>query len=109
MLRRSPIRIEPGGSVLEEGVRVSAETSRRLACGASRVVMRHDEGGRPIEVGARTRTIPPALRRGGNNRGRGCCFSRWGGRFTQGGPLCPLAGGGPAAPFKLSAVCRRRL
>src|SRR3989454_3076142 len=49
---------QPGQSVLEGGARVSAETSRRLACDASRVVMRHDEDGRVVEVGARTRTIP---------------------------------------------------
>ena len=55
---------KPGQSVLEEGSHVSAETSRRLACDASRVVMRHDEDGRVVEIGARTRTIPPALRRG---------------------------------------------
>src|SRR3989441_3288394 len=54
---------QPGQSVLEGGTRVPAETSRRLACDASRVVMRHDENGRVVEIGARTRTIPPALRR----------------------------------------------
>ena len=32
----------PGQSVLEGGTRVSAETSSRLACDASRVVMRHE-------------------------------------------------------------------
>ena len=48
---------QPGQSVLEEGSHVSAETSRRLACDAGRVVMRHDEAGRVLEVGARTRTI----------------------------------------------------
>src|SRR5438094_5465408 len=53
----------PGQSVLEDGARVSAETSQRLACDASRVVMRHAPDGRIEEVGARTRTIPPALRR----------------------------------------------
>ena len=52
-----------GQTVLEGGVRVSAETSQRLACDASRVAMRHDEAGRLVEVGARSRTIPPALRR----------------------------------------------
>src|SRR2546427_2964338 len=31
----------PGQSVLEDGAHVSAETARRLACDASRVVMRH--------------------------------------------------------------------
>jgi hypothetical protein len=44
----------PGQSVLEDGARVSAETSQRLACDASRVVMRHDSEGRLLEVGART-------------------------------------------------------
>src|SRR3989441_1334561 len=53
----------PGQSVLEDGTHVPAETSRRLACDASRVVMRHEAHGRVVEVGARTRTIPPALRR----------------------------------------------
>src|SRR5438105_3822210 len=53
----------PGQSVLEDGARVSAETSQRLACDASRVVMREDADGQLVEVGARTRTIPPALRR----------------------------------------------
>jgi len=47
---------QPGQSVLEDGTRVSAETSRRLACDASRVVMRHDPDGRVVEIGARTRT-----------------------------------------------------
>src|SRR5262249_44294349 len=36
---------QPGQFVLEDGARVSAETSRRLACDASRVLMRHDEEG----------------------------------------------------------------
>src|SRR2546430_11737231 len=54
---------QPGQSVLEDGARVPAGTSQRLACDASRVVMRHDRDSRVMEVDARTRTIPPALRR----------------------------------------------
>src|SRR5438445_8975700 len=53
----------PGQSVLEDGAHVSAETSQRLACDASRVVMRHAPDGQVVEVGARARTIQPALRR----------------------------------------------
>src|SRR5207247_8800026 len=53
----------PGQSVLENGTHVSAATSRRLACDSTRVVMRHDADGHATDVGARTRTIPPALRR----------------------------------------------
>jgi len=39
----------PGQSALESGEHVSAETSRRLACDASRVVMRHVRGGCVVE------------------------------------------------------------
>ena len=49
---------QPGQSVLEDGAHVPAGTSQRLACDASRVVMRHDRDGRVVEVDARTRTIP---------------------------------------------------
>src|SRR5438552_5204631 len=60
----------PGQSVLDDGTHVPAETSRRLACDATRVVMRHDADGHVTEVGARTRTIPPALRRALQHRDR---------------------------------------
>ncbi|MBI2206818.1 MAG: DUF222 domain-containing protein [Candidatus Rokubacteria bacterium] len=65
---------QAGQSVLQDGARVPAETSERLACDATRVMMRHDEEGRVVEVGARTRTIPPALRRALLHRDRGCRF-----------------------------------
>src|SRR5437763_3394307 len=64
----------PGQSVLEDGAHIFAETSQRLACDASRVVMRHAPDDRVVEVGARTRTIPPALRRALHHRDRGCRF-----------------------------------
>ena len=98
---------QPGQSVLEDGVRVSAETSRRLACDASRVVMRHDEEGRLLDVGARTRTIPPALRRALHHRDRGCRFPGCGGRFTQGHHIRHWAQGGPTTLSNLALLCRR--
>ena len=86
---------EPGQSVLEDGTHVPAETSRRLACDASRVVMRHARDGRVVEVAARTRTIPPALRRALHHRDRGCRFPGCGGRFGQGHHIRHWAQGGP--------------
>jgi hypothetical protein len=38
------------------------------------MVMRHDQDGRVVEVGARTRTIPPALRRALQHRDKSCRF-----------------------------------
>ena len=98
---------QPGQSVIEDGPRVSAETSRRLACDASRVVMRHDEDGRTVEVGARTRTIPPALRRALHHRDRGCRFPGCGLSFGQGHHVRHWAQGGPTTLANLALLCRR--
>jgi len=98
---------QPGQSVLEGGTRVSAETSRRLACDANRVVMRHDQDGGLLEVGARTRTIPPALRRALHHRDQGCRFPGCGLRFTQGHHLRHWAHGGPTTLSNLALLCRR--
>src|SRR5882724_5486216 len=97
----------PGQSVLEDGARVSAETSQRLACDASRVVMRHDPGGRLTEVGARTRTIPPALRRALQHRDHGCRFPGCGLPFGQGHHIRHWAHGGPTILSNLALLCRR--
>jgi 5-methylcytosine-specific restriction endonuclease McrA len=98
---------QPGQSVLEDGTHVSAETSRRLACDASRVVMRHDHDGRVVEVGARTRTIPPALRRALHHRDRGCRFPGCGLPFGQGHHVRHWAQGGPTMLSNLAMLCRR--
>jgi 5-methylcytosine-specific restriction endonuclease McrA len=97
----------PGQSVLDDGAHICAETSRRLACDASRVVMRHDPDGRIVEVGARTRTIPPALRRALHHRDRGCRFPGCGLRFGQGHHIRHWAHGGPTTLSNLAMLCRR--
>jgi 5-methylcytosine-specific restriction endonuclease McrA len=98
---------QPGQSVIENGTRVSAETSSRLACDASRVVMKHSVDGRITEVGARTRTIPPALRRALQHRDRGCRFPGCGVAFGQGHHLRHWARGGPTTLSNLALLCRR--
>jgi hypothetical protein len=98
---------QPGQSVLEEGGHVSAETSRRLACDASRVVMRHDAEGRLVEIGARTRTIPPALRRALLHRDRSCRFPGCHARIGQGHHVRHWAQGGPTSLANLVLLCRR--
>src|SRR5881409_3984531 len=98
---------QPGQSVLEDGARVPAGTSQRLACDASRVVMRHAPDGQVVEVGARTRTIPPALRRALHHRDRGCRFPGCGVRFGQGHHIRHWAHGGPTTLSNLALLCRR--
>src|SRR5437867_513043 len=106
----APVLADPdalGQSVLEDGAHVSAETSRRLACDASRVVMRHAPDGQVVEVGARTRTIPPALRRVLHHRDRGCRFPGCGLPFGQGHHIRHWAHGGPTTLSNLALLCRR--
>jgi hypothetical protein len=96
-----------GQSVLAEGPRVPAEMSRRLACDASRVVMRHDRRGHLVEIGARTRTIPPALHRALNHRDGGCRFPGCSVRVGDGHHIQHWANGGPTKLSNLVVLCRR--
>ncbi len=52
-----------GRCELEHGTAIAAETARRLSCDASRVTIIENERGEPLNVGRKTRTIPPAISR----------------------------------------------
>jgi len=69
--------------------------------------MRHDEDGRVVEIGARTRTIPPALRRALQHRDRSCRFPGCGVSVCQGHHLRHPAHGGPTTLSNLALLCRR--
>jgi hypothetical protein len=58
---------------LDDGPLLDPETARRLACDAS-VVRILERDGRPLSVGRRTRSVPPALRRALQSRDRCCRF-----------------------------------
>jgi len=72
-----------GQSELEDGTRVSYETSRRLSCDASVVRIGHASDRSVLDVGRKTRTIPPSVRRALEVRDRGCRFPSCGLRFTD--------------------------
>jgi 5-methylcytosine-specific restriction endonuclease McrA len=106
----APVLANPdqsGQSVLEDGTHVSAETSQRLTCDISRTLMRHDREGRVVEVGARTRTIPPSMRRALQHRDQGCRFPGCGVRIGQGHHIRHWAQGGPTTLSNLAILCRR--
>ena len=98
---------EPGRSELEDGTRVSAETARRLSCDAGLVEVRTDPEGGVLEVGRRTRTVPPALRRALEVRDRGCRFPGCGLRFTDAHHIVHWAGGGETSLKNCVLLCRR--
>ena len=127
---------EPGRSELEDGTRVSAETSRRLSCDTSVVRLSKAPGGKVQDgkmqdgkvhvgkapdgsmldgsaldgsvhdVGRKTRTIPPALRRALEARDRGCRFPGCGLRFTDAHHVRHWADGGETKLENLVLLCR---
>jgi hypothetical protein len=109
-------------SELEPGIRVSAETSRRLCCDASVVRVTHGrdardglegegarEGAREgsiLDVGRRTRTIPPALRRALEVRDRECRFPGCSSTFCEAHHIRHWADGGETSLSNTLLLCR---
>ena len=97
---------QPGGqSALEGGIGVSAETSRRIACDASIVEMKHDEKGNVLDVGRKTRVISPALRRAFDARDPTCVWPGCTSKFVQGHHMEFWANGGATKLFNLCNLC----
>jgi hypothetical protein len=97
---------EPGRSELEDGTRVPAGTSRRIACDASVVRAKTAESGAGAEVGPRTRVVPPRMRRALEIRDRGCRFPGCGSRFTDAHHIRHWADGGTTRLDNLVLVCK---
>ena len=97
---------EPGRSELEDGTRVSAETSRRISCDTGLVRVAHGPDGSVLDVGRKTRTIPPALRRALESRDRGCRFPGCGLRFTDAHHVVHWADGGATSLTNCLLLCR---
>jgi hypothetical protein len=98
---------EEGDSILEGVRRVPAGTSRRIACDASRVVMTHGPDGSVLDVGRKTRTVPPAIRRALDHRDGGCRFPGCGLRFCDAHHIKHWADGGETRLDNLVLLCRR--
>jgi hypothetical protein len=94
-----------GQSELEDGTRVSSETSRRLAGDASVVGIGHASDGSVLDVGRKTRTIPPSVRRALEVRDRGCRFPGCGLRFTDAHHIKHWADGGETKLENLLLLC----
>jgi len=94
-----------GQSELEDGTRVSYETSRRLSCDAAVVEIGHARDRSVLDVGRKTRTIPPSVRRALEVRDRGCRFPGCGLRFTDAHHIKHWADGGETSLTNLLLLC----
>jgi hypothetical protein len=96
-----------GRCEIDEGPALPAETVRRLACDCSLVAIVENERGEPLNVGRRTRSIPPALRRALNARDRGCRFPGCTHtRYVDAHHVQHWAHGGETKPSNLVTLCR---
>ena len=86
---------------------VSAETSQRLSCDASLVRMRHDADGAVLDVGRKTRTIPPSIRRALAARDTSCRFPGCTSRRCDAHHVEHWADGGATSLDNLVLLCRR--
>jgi hypothetical protein len=88
-----------------EGPALAPETARRLGCDAA-VVRIVERDGRPLTVGRRTRTIPPAVRRALRSRDEGCRFPGCTHeRFLHAHHIQHWARGGPTTLENLVQLC----
>nr|MDJ0940862.1 DUF222 domain-containing protein [Woeseiaceae bacterium] len=92
---------------LENGPHVSAETSDRIACDCCVSTIEVDASGEPLNIGRRTRSIPPPMRRALQARDGGCrfpgCTSH---RFCDGHHIEHWQNGGETSLDNLVLLCR---
>lgn len=93
---------------LEDGPRLAPETARRLSCDAEIIAVVHARDGSLLDVGRKTRTIPPALRRALRVRDGGCRFPGCSHhRFVDGHHILHWEQGGETKLSNLVSMCRR--
>jgi hypothetical protein len=96
----------PHCSEYDDGRALAVDTARRLGCDGSLVGIVEDQDGEPLNVGRKTRAIPPAIRRAlkardGGCRFPGCTYTR----FTEGHHVKHWADGGETKLSNLITLC----
>jgi hypothetical protein len=92
----------------EDGPSMAVETARRLGCDASVVAVMEGKNGEPLNVGRKTRTIPPAIRRALLARDKdGCRFPGCPNKhYVDGHHIKHWANGGETRLSNLVLLCR---
>ncbi|MCP4471923.1 MAG: DUF222 domain-containing protein [Gammaproteobacteria bacterium] len=99
---------DAGRSELECGQRLAPDTARRIACGGSLLRITEDAAGNPLDIGRKTRAVPPAMQRALRSRDGGCCFPGCiQDRFVDAHHVRHWANGGETSLDNLALLCRR--
>ena len=97
---------EPHCCELDDGPALALDTARRLACDATTVGLVQGADGEPLNIGRKSRSIPPAIARALRARDGGCRFpgcDRT--RFTEGHHVKHWADGGETKLGNLVTLC----
>ncbi len=99
---------EAGECCVEHGPNIAVASLRRIGCDASRRHVAIDEAGEPVNIGRKSRTIPPPMRRAlllrdGGCRFPGCTHTH----FVDGHHILHWADGGETSLDNLVTLCRR--
>ena len=97
-----------GRAELECGQRIAPDTARRIACDGSGLRITEDADGNPLDIGRKTRAVPPALQRALHSRDGGCRFPGCTHhRFVDAHHIRHWANGGTTSLDNLVLLCRR--
>jgi hypothetical protein len=97
---------EPHRCELDAGPALALETARRLSCDSTLVGIVEGPDGDPLNIGRKTRSIPPPIARALRSRDGGCRFpgcDRT--RFTKGHHIIHWADGGETKLSNLISLC----
>jgi hypothetical protein len=97
-----------GRCELDNGPRLAPDTARRIACDGSLLRITDDAAGNPLDIGRKTRAVPPAMHRALRSRDHGCRFPGCThDRFVDAHHIQHWANGGETALDNLVLLCRR--
>ena len=98
---------EAAESRLDSGAHISAETSRRLSCDCGVVHWQESESEDYLNIGRRSRSIPPAIRRALKRRDHGCRFPGCTAhKYVDAHHIQHWADGGETSTDNLVLLCR---
>jgi hypothetical protein len=99
---------EDGRCELDSGQRLAPDTARRIACDGSLLRITDDAAGNPLDIGRKTRAVPPAMQRALRSRDHGCRFPGCThDRFVDAHHIRHWANGGETSLDNLVLLCRR--
>ncbi|MCP4769466.1 MAG: DUF222 domain-containing protein [Gammaproteobacteria bacterium] len=99
---------DAGRCELDNGQRLALDTVRRITCDSSLLRITEDDAGNPLDIGRKTRAVPPAMRRALQARDGGCRFPGCNHhRFVDAHHIRHWADGGDTSIDNLVLLCRR--